>query len=161
MRVTALNAECLIHICSQLYADWRRLSVLPNRWIWTLGMLYQQSQREDCGTAKTEHYNNSKSSDLVSHRENRHFMHLKALTDCPVCFRIQFETVLLVFQTTPSLLGLLSSLSPGDGGALPFPPVCLLNPSNRLLTAESRTASSHRLPSRTNSLYMSHSHSPF
>lgn len=54
-------------------------------------------------------------------------MHPKALTECPVCFRIQFEIVLLVFQTTPSLLGLLSSLSPGDSGALPFPPVCLLS----------------------------------
>lgn len=61
----------------------------------------------------------------------------QGLTDCPICFRIQSEIVFLVFQATPSLLGLLSSLSPGDGGALPFPPVCLF-PSNRILAAESR-----------------------
>lgn len=79
----------------------------------------------------------------------------------PYFFRIQFEIVRPVFRTTPSLLGLLSSLSPGDGAALPFPPICLLSSSNRLLTAESRTVSSPRLPSRTDSLRMSCNHSPF
>lgn len=64
-------------------------------------------------------------------------MYLKALTNCPVCFRIQFEIVLLVFQTTPSLLGLLSSLSPGDG-VCPFPSLCLFSvlPTNSLLLSQ-------------------------
>lgn len=44
-----------------------------------------------------------------------------------LCFRIQFEIVLLVFQTTPLLLGLLSSLSSGDGGVCPFPSLCLFS----------------------------------
>lgn len=69
-------------------------------------------------------------------------MHLKSLTDCPVCFRIQFEIVLPVFQTTPSLLGLLSSLSPGDGGALPFPPICL----SSLLPTDSSLLSQELFP---------------
>lgn len=113
------------------------------------------------GAAKAEHHSSSKSSDLVSHKENLHFMHLMLLTDCPICFRIQSEIVFLVFQTTPSLLGLFSSLSPGDRGALPFPSVCLFSPSSRLLAAEFRAVSSHLLLPRTDSLCVSWSHSPF
>lgn len=63
-------------------------------------------------------------------------MRLDVLSDCPVCFRILFEIGLLVFQTTPSLLGLLSSLSPGDSGALPFPLCSLLPTGSSLLSQE-------------------------
>lgn len=70
-------------------------------------------------------------------------MHVKALTDCSVCFGIQFEIVLLVFQTTPLLLGLLSSLSPGDGAVCPFPSLCLssLLPTNSLLLSQELSSS--------------------
>lgn len=77
-------------------------------------------------------------------------MHLKALTNCPVCCRIWFGIVLLDFQTTLSLLRHF--------------PACLLepilSPSNKLLAAGSITVSSHFLLSRIDSLYASCSHSP-